>query len=59
MPLRRRRPRADLAMILGCQRSGTTLLGLMLEAHPGVDLIEENDSVAAIGGRVAYCTAVQ
>ena len=43
MPLRRRRPRADLAMILGCQRSGTTLLGLMLEAHPGVDLIEEND----------------
>lgn len=30
--------------ILGSQRSGTTLLGLCLEAHPDIELIEENDA---------------
>lgn len=28
-------------VITGCQRSGTTLLGMVLEAHPNVDLIDE------------------
>ena len=30
--------------ILGSQRSGTTLLGLCLEAHPDIELIEETDA---------------
>jgi hypothetical protein len=30
-------------IILGCQRSGTTLLGMALQAHPDIELIEENN----------------
>ena len=32
-------------MVLGCQRSGTTLLGMALEAHSSIEIIEENNSV--------------
>jgi len=31
------------ALILGCQRSGTTLLGMILQAHSSVEVIEENN----------------
>ena len=30
-------------LIMGCQRSGTTLLGMVLESHPQIEMIEEND----------------
>jgi len=30
-------------MILGCQRSGSTLLGMALQAHSGTEIIEENN----------------
>jgi hypothetical protein len=30
-------------VILGCQRSGTTLLGMALEAHSRIEMIEESD----------------
>jgi hypothetical protein len=36
-------PDCEKFLILGCQRSGTTLLGMALQAHPGIDLIEENN----------------
>lgn len=31
-------------LITGCQRSGTTLLGMVLEAHPEIEIIEENNT---------------
>ncbi|WP_376695245.1 sulfotransferase family protein [Wenzhouxiangella sp. EGI_FJ10305] len=35
-------------LIVGCQRSGTTLLGEVLGAHPNAFLIDENDGVMRI-----------
>ena len=34
---------SDKFMILGCQRSGTTLLGMILQAHNNLEIIEENN----------------
>jgi Sulfotransferase domain len=47
-------PRADRFFIAGCQRSGTTLLRLVLESHPDVFCLDEDTSypVLAAGDRV-------
>ena len=34
---------SETFLITGCQRSGTTLLGMALEAHPSVEIVEENN----------------
>jgi hypothetical protein len=44
-------PRSDLVFILGCQRSGTTLLGLILDSHPDITTLEEKESGLAIRNR--------
>lgn len=39
--------------LLGFPRSGTTLLDVMLRGHPGIDVGEETDAVAAMVGELA------
>jgi len=44
----------DRLIITGCQRSGTTLLGMILEAHPRIDLIDENNPHYHPVGEITY-----
>jgi hypothetical protein len=39
-------------LITGCQRSGTTLLAMALEAHPMIEMVEENDKRVHVEGNV-------
>jgi len=39
--------------IVGCQRSGTTLMRLVLESHPRVECLDETRAYAALAGRAA------
>lgn len=43
--------RGDDVLILGCQRSGTTLLRLVLGSHPGVEAIDESNAYGHLSGR--------
>ena len=43
---------ADKFLITGCQRSGTTLVAMALEAHALIEIVEENDTRFHVDGIV-------
>jgi hypothetical protein len=41
---------ADKFLITGCQRSGTTLMAIALDAHPTIEIVEENNALFHVQG---------
>lgn len=48
----------DVVWILGCQRSGTTLVGSLLGAHPDVLLIDENEGAYRVASALLGASAI-